>query len=284
MGNAIEWTKEQEELYWKDGFLVIDNVLDAEELAHYRKLSEDRQVTASRSDSDYNSRTVHMIGLTGKHPDFLKLAKHQAILAAIVPLLGPNIQLQHAKLATKPPSKGKGEFPWHQDIAFYPHTNTDLLSVMVMLDDATTLNGCMRMVKGSHKLGHLDHTVNGLFSGACQEAQHWQDETRIVDIRPKAGGISIHHGLTLHGSPANRSDRPRRGIVFSYRADDAYQLAGDIWDDTGLVIAGQRTETVRCETSAYRLPKSRNFPGFPFGHAWNQDGATAKQRDYFGQS
>ena len=83
----------------------------------------------------------------------------------MVPLLGPDIQLQHSKLATQPQQKRKGGFRWHQDFAFFPHTNSDLAAVMVILDDSTEDNGSMHIIRGSHKLGLLDHAdENGLFS------------------------------------------------------------------------------------------------------------------------
>jgi phytanoyl-CoA hydroxylase len=275
-------TEEEVKQYWEDGFLVMNDILSADELELLRGLSEDPQITKNRSQEDYTNNTVHMLGLTGMHPAFMDLTKHPKIVSSIIPLLGPDIQLQHSKLATKPPTRGTGVFPWHQDLGYYPHTNTDLLSVMVMLDDATIENGCMQMVKQSHKLGLLDHTKEGLFTGNCTERNYWQDKSKVVDITPKAGGISIHHCLTLHGSGPNLSGRQRRGIVFSYRADDAYQLADGVWSDTGVLICGKRNEQVRCDAGTMRLPKSRRFPNQPFGSSWNQDGEIAKQeRNYF---
>jgi phytanoyl-CoA hydroxylase len=270
-------TKQEEEQYWKEGFLVFDNLLSSQEVEELREACEDPNVTGKRSQKDFETITVHLLGLTLQHPAFMRLAKHPSLVAKIIPLLGNDIQLQHSKLATKPPTKGLGAFPWHQDLPYYPHTNTDLLSIMVMLDDATPENGCMQMVKGSHKLGYLNHSVDQYFTGACQEPQYWEDSSLIVNIMPKAGGISIHHGLTLHGSPTNNSGKARRGIVFSYRADDAYQLADSIFDDTGVLISGEYKYIVRCEPIKMPLPR-RHSKEKPFGTAWNQMGTDANKR------
>ncbi|MCU6707717.1 phytanoyl-CoA dioxygenase family protein [Paenibacillus sp. J5C_2022] len=269
----------QVQAYERDGFLVIENMLSEEEVKLYRELTESNSISALREQLQEKDKeaTVHMLGLTSMSPLFLDLARHPAIVSCLQPLLGPDIQLQHSKLATKPAAKGKGIFPWHQDYMFYPHTNTDILSVMIMLDDATEENGCMQMVKGSHKLGPLDHTKDGYFIGACSESRYWEDGSHVVNIMPRAGGISIHHGLTLHGSGPNLSGKPRRGIVFSYRADDAYQLADGVWSDTGVLISGQRGERVRCDAGVVRLPRTLRYPGYPFGHAWNQEGEMAKR-------
>jgi phytanoyl-CoA hydroxylase len=262
--------KEQIEKYWNDGFLTIDDILSEPELEILRRACEDPLVTSTRNREEYEMKTVHHLGITSLHDAFLQLAKHPAIVSKITALLGNDIQLQHSKLATKPPTKGVGVFPWHQDYVFYPHTNMDLLSVMVMLDDATPENGCMQMVTGSHKLGVLNHEVEGVFVAECQESHYWSDLDVVVNITPRAGGISIHHGLTLHGSPANRSGKPRRGLVFSYRADDAYQLADTIFDDTGLMICGTRKGKVRCDIGIVKLPNRGGKA--PYGSAYRQWG------------
>ena len=74
---------------------------------------------------------------------------------------------------------------WHQDFAYFPHTNTDLVAVMVLLDDSTPSNGCMQVVRGSHKLGLLNHMQDGFFTGMCQESQYWDDELQIAQVTPK---------------------------------------------------------------------------------------------------
>ena len=91
----------------------------------------------------------------------------------------------------------------------------------------------------------------------------------------EGGGISIHHCLALHSSPVNLSGRPRRGVVFQYCADDAYQLADGVWADTGLLIYGEKRGQVRRDAGLLRLPRFRRYPGHPFGHAWNQEGELA---------
>ena len=111
------------------------------------------------------------------------------------------------------------------------------------------------MLPGSHRLGLRDHTVDGFFTGKCQEPQLWEtNPDAVTAVTPRAGGISLHHCLTLHGSGPNLSGNPRRGLVFQYRADDAYQLADEIWPDTGFVVRGERRGYVR-------TGETRPFPG-----------------------
>jgi ectoine hydroxylase-related dioxygenase (phytanoyl-CoA dioxygenase family) len=224
-------------------------------------------------------RTVHLLELTVRHPAFLNLARDPRIVGCIRSLLGEDIQLQHSKLATKPVTKGAGAFGWHQDIMYYPHTNTSLLSVFVYLDDATLENGCMSMVAGSHHLGPLDHLdAQGVFVGVCQDTRQWEKHPeKVVALQPRAGSISIHHCLTLHGSPVNKSGKPRRGLVFSYRADDAYQFGDTIFQDTGLIVSGKRRGTVRCEPMSWRLPLRGTKDVKDYGNAYHQTGEWAER-------
>lgn len=196
----IGLTDEQIRSFWVDGFLVIDDVFPDEDVELLRAAAAAPEVLRDWRKQDVETRTVHLLEITVKHPLMMELASSPRILKRVTPLLGPDIQLQHSKLAAKPSTKGTGTLHWHQDFAYFPHTNSDLLAVTVMLDDATPENGCMQMVRGSHKLGLLDHDEDGLFHGNCQESYLWEDGTRVANITPKTGGVSIHHALTLHGS------------------------------------------------------------------------------------
>jgi ectoine hydroxylase-related dioxygenase (phytanoyl-CoA dioxygenase family) len=260
--------------YEKDGFFIVNDVFPPSDVERLRAAAAASNIVSEQERRGGEGRTVHLLGLTSFHAAFLELACDQRILRLITPLIGGDIQLQHSKLATKPPKKNTGPYPWHQDFAFYPHTNTSVLSVMVMLDDATPDNGCMRMVRGSHRQGLFEHRVDGFFSGRCVEENRWADPETLVDITPRAGGVSVHHCLTLHGSDVNLSGNPRRGVVFSYRADDAHQLANNLWDDSGLLISGCRRGVVRCETGRWLLPAVSGRPNL-FGTVWSQQGARA---------
>jgi len=96
----------------------------------------------------------------------------------------------------------------------------------------------------------------------------------------QAGGISIHHCLTLHGSPSNHSGLPRRGVVFEYRAGHAYQMADHVWVDTGFQVHGTPSGRVKCEALDILLPKHRSHArssGDPYGSVYAQLGAHARR-------
>lgn len=257
-------TSSQVDAYHRNGFLAVDDVLNADELQAFRDAAATSAVRDEQRRRGHDEVSLHVLALTRKHPLFLELSRDSRILDCVRPLIGDDIQLQHSKIATKPPARGKGERPMHQDYAYFPHTNFNLVAVMVMLDDATPENGCMQAVPGSHRLGPLPHREDGHWA-PCQRTDLWDDPSKLVDLTPRAGGISLHHCLTVHGSIANQSDRPRRGLVFQYRADDAYQLAGNVWEDTGILVSGQRHGRVRCDAGMVSIDLDP-----PYGDAWHQ--------------
>ena len=268
----------QLEQYRDDGYLVVDGLFSPAEIEELRVASEDPGVKKSLKASGFDDHIVHLLEITCKHAAFKELARDTRISDRVAQLIGNDIQLQHSKLATKPPKVDAGAFAWHQDYAYFPHTNTDLLAVMVMLDDATPENGCMSVVKGSHKAGLLKHDDNGWFLGSCQESKYWTDHPEnVVPLTPKAGGISIHHCLTLHASPNNLSGRPRRGVVFQYRASDAYQMSDHVWADTGFQVRGEPSDLMRCDAGTVRLSKSRSRKPNYYGNTYFQSGALAAE-------
>ena len=221
-------------------------------------------------------KLLHLLEATARDPRLLELARDARITEPVSQLLGEDLALQHSKVATKPlRATGRGAAPWHQDFPFFPHTHAGLVAVMVMLDDADAERGCLHVLPGSHRLGPLDHSPNGYFAGACCALPDGVDDEGGVALEVRAGDVTVHHCLTLHRSPENRSGAPRRAVVFEIRAADAFQLAGDVWVDTGLVLRGRARPEVRCESLALRLPRRPGLD-FPYGSAWNQEGGYAR--------
>jgi len=254
-------TDSQKHAFWRDGVVTINDVLTPDEVAELETAVDLLSDDLKKEKSD--EVAVHLREITIKNPIFRSLAKSTKLTSAVASLLGPDLQLHHSKLATKPPQKNKGGICWHQDFPFFPHTNTSLVAVMVMLDDATPFNGCMYVIPGAHKLGPLDHHADGWFTRCCQESLPEKiapsSEADLIAVTPLAGGISIHHCLALHSSLPNLSGKHRRGLVFQYRAADAVQLSGgplnEIPPDCGWQVRGVDSGYVRCEEAVWKLPK-----------------------------
>ncbi len=262
--------------FWRSGFLVLPGRLTPDEVESLREACESPGLRPERERRGGAAKLLHLLEATARDPRFLALARDPRITEPISQLLGPDLALQHSKVATKPLcDTGRGAAPWHQDFAFFPHTHPGLVAAMVMLDDADAERGCLHVVPGSHHLGPLDHSDDGFFTGVCRDLPPGTDSDAGVALEVHAGDITLHHCLTLHRSPENRSGSPRRAVVFEVRAADALQLAGDVWVDTGLVLRGHATPSVRCENLHVALPR-RAGVDFPYGSAWNQEGGYAR--------
>lgn len=83
---------------------------------------------------------------------------------------------------------------WHQDFAFYPHTNDDVLAIAVILDDMAIENGPLMVFPGSHRGPIHDHHSDGVFVGAMDLTASGYNIKDAVALTGPAGSISIHHG------------------------------------------------------------------------------------------
>jgi hypothetical protein len=165
------------------------------------------------------------------HKTYEDITIDDCILEPVSQLLGNNLRRDHTKLNFKLPGGGEA-IEWHQDWAFYPHTNDDIVEVSIFLDDCEEANGPLLVVPGSH-LGPLDdHHHNGYFIGAVDPVKSHYDVSTASKFIAKAGAISFHHVRALHGSTKNNSDKSRRMFFVGYTAADSWPLKGIL--DLGL--------------------------------------------------
>jgi ectoine hydroxylase-related dioxygenase (phytanoyl-CoA dioxygenase family) len=224
------------ERYRRDGFLVVENVLSPAEVAELRAVTDElvEKARAVRThDEVYDLEDSHSpeeprvrrIKTPHKvHPVFDRVMRHPNILAILQKLVAPAIRFDTSKLNMKAAGYGAA-VEWHQDWAFYPHTNDDLAAVGVFMDDVALENGPLLCIPGTHKGPIFDHHDDeGCFCGAMDPARREVDYEAAVPCLGPAGSISIHHARTVHGSAVNTSDRPRRLLLFQYRAADAWPL------------------------------------------------------------
>jgi phytanoyl-CoA hydroxylase len=226
-------TDKQIEFYHSQGYLGVENVLSDDEVNDLRRVTSEfveksRAVTEADDVFDLEPEhtpenpQIRRIKMPYKqHPVYDATVRHERILNIISQLIGYGIRCNGHKLNMKLDKLGS-PVQWHQDWAFYPHTNDDLLAVGVAIDDMTTENGCLMVIPGSHKGKIYDHYQNGKFVGAVTDPEFKPEGA--VPIELKAGGISIHHVRMLHGSAINTSNGPRRLLLASYCAVDAWPL------------------------------------------------------------
>lgn len=254
--------------YHRDGFIVVPDVLSTEEVERLRRVTDGfvegaRHVTANNDIYDLEDthspdepRVRRIKAPHLHHPEYARLVRHPKIIEVLQDLWGPDIRFDTAKLNMK--SAGYGApVEWHQDWAFYPHTNDDLAAVGVMMDDAEMENGPLLVIPGSHRGPVYDHHgPDGRFIGAMDPSKCDIDFGKAVPFTGKAGSISVHHVRAVHGSAPNFSPRDRRLLLFQFRAADAWPLLGfpDLNAYDELMVAGKPTIEPRMIEVPVRLP------------------------------
>jgi len=230
-------TDEQKRFYAENGYLMVENAVTPEQLARLRAIT-DRLIDASRavaeSDAVYDLDRGHgpdsprltRIKLPHKQdPYFWEILRNSAVTEVLNDLLGPDTTIITSKLNTKAPGGGAA-VEWHQDWAFYPHTNDDLLAFGLMLEDVDAANGPLMVIPGSHRGPVLSHQANGVFAGAIDPEDPLFETDRAVTLTGKAGSMTVHHCRTLHGSAPNVSDRARLILFYECARADAWPILG----------------------------------------------------------
>ncbi len=230
-------TQDQKQFYDDNGYLLIEDAVTPEQLARLQEITRNL-VEASRafteSDDIYDLDEGHSaeaprltrIKLPHKqHPFYDEILKNSGVTAVLRDLLGDNATLLTSKLNTKAPGGGAA-VEWHQDWAFYPHTNDDLLAFGLMLEDVTPENGPLQVIPGSHRGPVLSHHMNGVFCGAVNPEDPDFDSSKAVTLTGRAGSMSVHHVRMLHGSAPNLSDRPRYILFYEIARADAWPILG----------------------------------------------------------
>ena len=253
--------------YNRIGAIVVPNVLTAQEVAELRAVTDgfvERARGLTGHTDIYDLEDSHSAGAPRvrrikkaerQHPAYGALTRHPKILAVLTDLWGPDIRFDAAKLNLKCAGFG-APVEWHQDWAFYPHTNDDLAAVGVMFDDMALENGPLMIVPGSHKGPTFDHHADGVFCGAMDPANHDVDYTKAIPLLGKAGSITVHHVRAVHGSAPNVSDNDRRLLLFQFRSADAWPIlgfAGGIETFNDLMVAGEPRQP-RLSPAPVRLP------------------------------
>ena len=230
-------TDTQRAAYDRDGFIVVPDVFSAEEVAELRRVTDEfvsASATVTTNDSVYDLEDTHSAAEPrvrrlkaphAIHPVYMRASRNQNVIELLTDLWG-SLRYDSGKLNMK--SAGYGApIEWHQDWAFYPHTNEDLAAVGIMIDDVDMENGPMMVVPGSHKGPiHDHHGPDGRFCGAMDPEKCDINLSRAVPCLGKAGSITIHHVRAVHGSATNFSGRSRRFLLYQYRAADAWPLLG----------------------------------------------------------
>ena len=267
-------THEQVLQYRREGYVVVERLLDEETLAKLRRVTDEVVASAhgleghtkvldlEPSHTPERPRVRRIKSPHLAHSFYWDMAGHAPVMASLESLIGRNIRVRAGgKVNLKSPGFG-ASVEWHQDWAFYPHTNDDVLAVGILLDDMDEENGPLMVLPRSH-LGPIhDHHAHGAFCGGIDLGRNRVDLSAAIMLTAPAGSVTIHHARLVHGSAVNRSDRPRRILFFEYAAADAWPLAGtepldDLEEFNRRVVHGEPTLEPRLAAAPVRIPLPR---------------------------
>ncbi len=266
-------SKDQVGFYREHGYLILPRFLEREYLSQLTAVTEQfvaraRGVTHENEIYDLEDdhapecpRIRRLKDPDQHHAIYRDVLRSPTVTGILKYLLGPNVRLQNSKLNLKPPGNGAA-VEWHQDWAWYPHTNDDVLALGIFLDDIDGENAPLMVVPGSHRGPVFDHHRGGVFVGAMDDRRDPIDPSEAIALTGPAGSISVHHVRLIHGSVRNRSRHSRRLLLYALRAADAWPLQGvsDLDEFNRLMICGSPTLEPRLEPVPVRIPLPR-VPG-----------------------
>ena len=236
--------KKELSFYKKNGYLVKEKLISNKEINKINiliekiiKKEEKKKTRIKNLGGSYNNNFVYNSNSSSKreilrlnNPTyynklFFNLSRNKKIIKIAKKLLGGSVRFHHCKLNFKLPSKKGGEVSWHQDWAFYPHTNDDLITVGVYLEDCYEENGPLQVIPKSHKQKIFSHhNKNKEFVGKICEKINSKNKKSLTG---KAGTVTFHHVRTVHGSGLNLKNSKRPLILFGYTNTDAWPLTVD---------------------------------------------------------
>ncbi len=230
---------DQQAQYWDDGYLFPLDVMSQEEAAKWRAEIEDIEADWLSADLPLPLNSYKRVNTHVVMPMAARLASDTRVLDIVEGILGPNILVWSAEFFIKEP-RTKSFVSMHQDLTYWGLGAIDgLVTAWIALSPATVSSGCMDFVKGSHKnpiLPHADtHSDDNLLSRGQEIAVDIASEDQTA-IALQPGQMSLHHGLTIHGSGPNVSDDRRIGFVIRYIKPEIAQQVAD--KDYAMLVRG----------------------------------------------
>jgi phytanoyl-CoA hydroxylase len=224
-----ELTQNQIESYQENGYLLVENFLNEDELSFWRKaVTEAIQQRNGRKfanmdnkDSDYYGKVFdQMLNLWQTNDDVKQIMLDEKIGKMVSDLTGwDGTRIWHDQALVKRPWANPTS--WHLDTPFWSFSDRRAMSIWVALDDATMENGCLYFIPGSYKTTTFDNPGIGKNMDAVFDFYPQFAKTASVAVPMKAGSCSFHNGLTVHGAGANMTNGFRRAMTCAYMPDGA---------------------------------------------------------------
>ena len=217
--------------FQRDGYVMARSLFDQDEIGLLKKSAvEDRELDKhSFGRKDGEGGTVRLS--LWNHPGdtiYGMFARCHRVVDNVEKLLEDEVYHYHSKMILKDPEIG-GALNWHQDYGYLYQNGVlfpDLVSVFIAVDKATRENGCLQVIRGSHKMGRVNHILSGDQAGADMErVNEALKRLDLVYCEMEPGDALFFHSNLLHRSDQNRSKNPRWSLICCYNArkNDPYK-------------------------------------------------------------
>lgn len=253
----FEINDEQIKQFHEDGYLIVPGLFTKEYTDMLITVAKaDQAMSQSEGKRDASGGVSHLrLRNDLPHDIYSAFVRSESVIDATEKILGDEVYHFHHKMMLKQPRVG-GAWEWHQDFGYWYLAQKvlfpDMLSVAIAVDKATKENGCMQLIKGSHKCGRLHHGTTGDQTGANEtEVNALMDfyKLPLVYAELNPGDALFFHSNTLHRSDANRSENPRWTLISCYNTkhNDKYAKGGphpaysplERWPDEKILEVGQ---------------------------------------------
>ena len=276
-------TMQEKQAFEQDGYIVVKNAVDGKQLRSLQSEIKSWVEESKLHSEPYGQPTIDGrprfdmgVDHTALNPtlrrinnpsdiseSYFQVMTSSKMVDMIVDLIGTNIKFHHCKINLKCPGANT-TVHYHQDFAFTPHSNDDVVTALLLLDDVTEQNGCLMVVPGSHK-GPMYSLYNGdQFVGRVNDTTEQSLIKKQLPVVGSAGDVCLMHTRLAHGSAPNGSKNSRGLYICVYTAADAIPLAKNPMPspNEGLIVRGTGTISARMinfEVELPQQPKSASF-------------------------
>lgn len=273
----------QKDAFWRDGFLVVEDAVTPAQLTALRAeitgwVEASRAHKAPFGPACVDGRPRFDMGAehTAEKPAlrrinnpsdisdaYLEAMRGSRMTDMVADLIGPDVKFHHCKINLKL-TGAKTEVLYHQDFAYTPHTNDDVVTALLFLDDIDETNGALTVVPGSHR-GPMYSLFDGArFTGAVAPETEKALLAQSIPCYGPAGAVCLMHTKLAHGSSANAGDKSRGLYICVYSAADAIPIARNPMPSTheGEIVRGQPSRIARLSGGTVELPQQPKSASF----------------------
>jgi len=250
-------TAEQISEFQETGYLLVRQLFDAEETKLLISIAKlDREMDKAHATKDAQGGVSRLRLRNELYDDiYSACVRCPRIVDTMEKLLGDEVYHFHHKMMLKEPLVG-GAWEWHQDYGYWYKFNAclfpDMASCIITVDRATKENGCLQVIKGSHKLGRVEHGTSGTQTGAdLERVEAALQRLELIYCELEPGDALFFHANLLHRSDQNKSLNPRWSLICCYNTkhNDPFKVIPNShpnyhylerWPDTKIKEIGRR--------------------------------------------